>query len=68
MNGYNSPCRYCDSAGHHRSRLRLFDWPLYALGFVPVRCKNCGARSYRHRWFSGAIPESGPELKDNRLN
>lgn len=44
-----SSCRHCDSTGHHVSRLRPFDWPLYAVGFIPIRCKNCGARSYRHR-------------------
>ena len=49
MIAHVSSCRHSDSTGHHISRLRPFDWPLYLVGFVPIRCKNCGNRSYRHR-------------------
>jgi hypothetical protein len=38
--------------------VRLSDWPLYALGFVPIRCKNCRARSYRHRLLGHKKPIS----------
>ncbi len=29
--------------------MRPMDWMLYPLGLVPVRCKNCGHRTYQRR-------------------
>ena len=63
-----SLCRNCDSSGHHLSRLRPFDWPLYAFGFIPVRCKNCGKRSYRYKRQNEATTAQAAAVRDDRLN
>lgn len=63
-----SLCRSCDSSGHHLSHLRPFDWPLYAFGFIPIRCKNCGKRSYRHKRQSESLAGEADTVRDDRLN
>ncbi len=68
MNSTALPCRYCDCVGHHASRLRAFDWPLYFIGFAPIRCKNCGVRSYRRRSVVKGGLAVSPAWKDDRLN
>ena len=36
--------------------MRPFDWLPYVIGFIPIRCKNCGHRSYRHRLLRNKRP------------
>lgn len=61
-------CRACDSTRYHLSRLRPFDWPLYLVGFLPIRCKNCGKRTYRWRAVLRSTLATTPSRKDHRLN
>jgi hypothetical protein len=41
-------CPRCACTAAHKSRRRLYDWPLLLLGFRAVRCAACSARFYRH--------------------
>ena len=46
---FSSTCPHCPCKSLKRSKIRFFDLPLLALGFVPSRCVGCNDRFYRHR-------------------
>jgi hypothetical protein len=42
-------CPHCGFDEFRRSRIRIFDWPLYLVGIIALRCISCDHRFYRHR-------------------
>jgi hypothetical protein len=42
-------CPNCGFNEFRTSRIRFYDWPLYLLGVIALRCVSCDHRFYRHR-------------------
>ena len=51
-------CPRCLYSQLQFSKVRKLDWPLYAAGFVAVRCSSCHHRFFQHRLAASHTPAS----------